>query len=159
MLNLDVLQNRWVLLALAGGVVLVLAMVLACLELWRPREESPPGPAAAAPFSARVPWFLALTIAGIAAYAVIYVLVRAMRPPNWEKEMTNIECRISKSEGGVPFLGAALHFDIRHSSFVIRDSIFSSLRWNAADDLCSLFPLRFRLLVLRRRNERLRASE
>jgi hypothetical protein len=84
MLNLDVLQNRWVLLALAGGVVLVLAMVLACLAVWRPREEAPPGgESRPARFSARVPWFLILTIAGIAAYAVICVLVRAMNPPNW----------------------------------------------------------------------------
>ena len=84
MLNLNLLQNRWVLLALAGGVVLVLAMVLACLAIWRPREESQAGAEAApARFSARVPWFLVLTIAGIAAYAVIYVVVRAMRPPNW----------------------------------------------------------------------------
>ena len=84
MLNLDVLQNRWVLLALAGGVVLVLAMVLACLAVWRPREEGLPGGSAGpARFSARVPWFLILTIAGIAAYAAIYVLVHAMNPPNW----------------------------------------------------------------------------
>ena len=84
MLNLNLLQNRWVLLALAGGVVLVLAMVLACLAIWRPREEPPPGEARPpARFSARVPWFLLLTIAGIAAYAVIYVLVQAMNPPNW----------------------------------------------------------------------------
>ena len=87
MLNLDLLQNRWVLLALSGGVVLVLAMILACLELWRPREEAPPGgevrPACPAKFTARVPWFLILTVAGIAAYAVIYVLAQAMTPPNW----------------------------------------------------------------------------
>ena len=84
MLNLDLLQNRWVLLALSGGVVLVLAMILACLELWRPREEAPPGgELRPARFSARVPWFLILTVAGIAAYAVIYVLVQAMSPPNW----------------------------------------------------------------------------
>jgi hypothetical protein len=87
MLNLDLLQNRWVFLALAGGVVLVLAMVLAYLAIWRPREEAPPGgevrPACPAKFSARAPWFLILTVAGIAAYAVIYVLVQAMNPPNW----------------------------------------------------------------------------
>jgi len=84
MLDLTILQDRWVLLALAGGVVLVLATALAYTALWRPREGPPPGGAAVpAKFTARVPWFLVLTVAGIAAYAVIYVAVKAMRPPNW----------------------------------------------------------------------------
>ena len=83
MLNLDVLQNRWLILALSGGVVLVLGTILACLALWRPREEETAESPRSAPFTARLPWFLLLTFAGLAAWAIIYVLVQAMNPPNW----------------------------------------------------------------------------
>jgi hypothetical protein len=86
MSGLEVLQNRWLILALLGGAGLVLGMALAYLALWRPRtaegdrpvseggHESPEAP---------VPWFLVLTFAGVAAYAVIYVIVQAINPPNW----------------------------------------------------------------------------
>ncbi len=93
MFSLDDLQNRWVLLALLGGLILVLGWVLACLPLWRPRREEGPGPGAAEGGPARgrargglpggFPWFLALTIAGLAVYGIIYVLVHAVSPPNW----------------------------------------------------------------------------
>lgn len=103
MFSLEVLQNRWLILALAGGVALVLAVILAHMALWRPRREEGPGAAVpaggdeadgledasgqAAPGHETphppVPWFLILTFLGIAAYAVIYVIVQAVRPPNW----------------------------------------------------------------------------
>jgi hypothetical protein len=97
MFSLEVLQSRWLILALGGGAGLVLAMILAYLALWRPRAADgsgaagPAGPPEAAPDAVAghetphppVPWFLILTFVGIAAYAVIYVIVQAVRPPNW----------------------------------------------------------------------------
>jgi hypothetical protein len=92
MFSLEVLQNRWLILALAGGIALVLAVILAYMALWRPRREDGPGgqfapeaeeaPGHETPHPP-VPWFLILTFLGIAAYAVIYVIVQAVRPPNW----------------------------------------------------------------------------
>jgi len=104
MFSLEVLQDRWLILALAGGAGLVLAAILAYMALWRPRREE--GPDAAVPAggddldglpdthgkvaapghetpASPVPWFLILTFLGIAAYAVIYVIVQALGPPNW----------------------------------------------------------------------------
>ena len=45
MFRLDVLQNRWLILVLLGGLVLVLGAVLAYLALWR-REDRGNGVAA-----------------------------------------------------------------------------------------------------------------
>jgi hypothetical protein len=85
MFSLNDLQNRWVLLALSGGVILVLGMVLACLALWRPRREAgaDASPPAKPDFFAGFPWFLALTIGALMAYAIVYVIVQATNPPNW----------------------------------------------------------------------------
>jgi hypothetical protein len=89
MFRFDVMQMRWLILALAGGGVLVLAVVLAYLALWRRPEtedEALAGeahPALRTRLRAAVPWVLILTYAAWFVYAVVYTVFRAGRPPNW----------------------------------------------------------------------------
>ena len=81
MIRLDIFQDQWLALALAGGVVLVLAIVLVCVETWSAgRRTADPGPA---PKSGRMPWFMILVYAATAVFALIYVTMRALAPPNW----------------------------------------------------------------------------
>ncbi|MBE3070152.1 MAG: hypothetical protein IMZ66_07930 [Planctomycetes bacterium] len=86
MFRLDVLQNEWLLLALAGGTVLVLLVVLAYLALWRPREREAPAAGDAGehePGRAPVPWVLILVYAAVAVYVVVYTFSKVRNPPNW----------------------------------------------------------------------------
>ena len=73
MMRLDVLQNQWLALALAGGCALVLAIVLACVETWRAGRRTP----------SRMPWFMILVYAATAVFAAAYVALRTLTPPNW----------------------------------------------------------------------------
>ena len=85
MLRFDVLQDQWLILALVGGSALVLAVVLSYLALWRGRggaeesEADTPAPAE----HGRMPWILILIYAATVVFAIIYVLARAVEPPNW----------------------------------------------------------------------------
>lgn len=85
MLRLNVLQVRWVILAVFGGFSLVLVGVLCYLALWRRREPEGASPETSLRQWLRsyVPWVLVLTYASAFAYAVVYVVMRALRPPNW----------------------------------------------------------------------------
>jgi hypothetical protein len=78
MLRLDILQDQWLLLALGGGLVLVLAFAVAYLGYWR----KPSGQADAAG-RRPVPWILILVYVAIPVFAAIYLILHAMNPPNW----------------------------------------------------------------------------
>ena len=80
MFRLDVLQYQWLILALLGGLVLVMAMVLTYMAFWRQgdNEEATPGRR-----RAFLPWILIVTYVAIAIYAVVYFLYMVKRPPNW----------------------------------------------------------------------------
>jgi hypothetical protein len=93
--RLDVLQNQWLLLALGLGVVFVLAMALACMAIWRPRQAPPTAGDGSAPSTAPpaelpagqwmrsyVPWILILTLLFVIAFIVIYTIMAASAPPN-----------------------------------------------------------------------------
>ncbi len=82
MMRLDIFQNQWLALALAGGVVLVLAIVLVCVETWGAGNRTA-APAQPAPETRRMPWFMILIYAATAVFALIYVAMRALAPPNW----------------------------------------------------------------------------
>jgi hypothetical protein len=69
MFRLDVLQNQWVILALAGGLGLMGLVLLMYMALWRARG--------------RVPWILIVIWAAMAVYGVAYVLIQAQQAPNW----------------------------------------------------------------------------
>lgn len=90
MLQLNVLQNQWVWLALLIGLALTLAIVLAYLEIWRPRkdegaESDAPSQEESLPvwFFGYVPWIVTLLIIGAGAFGLVYVINSIMHPPNW----------------------------------------------------------------------------
>jgi len=72
-MRLDILQNQWLALALVGGCVFVLAIVLVCVETWRTGHRTP----------GRIPWFMILVYAATAIFAAVYVTLRTLTPPNW----------------------------------------------------------------------------
>jgi len=83
MFRLSVLQDQWLIVAIVGGTILVLAFVLACMAIWRPRKA----PAAdGAPRGRRpsfLPWILIVSYVFVLAYVVIYTIMRKNDPPNW----------------------------------------------------------------------------
>jgi hypothetical protein len=89
MFRLDILQYRWLILSLTGGMVLMLGLVLACLAIWRAASQTPPRPTGdkeAQPVDrprAFMPWFLIVVYVATAAYVVVYTLLMAANPPNW----------------------------------------------------------------------------
>ena len=86
--NLSVLQERYLIGALAVGLVLLIAIVLTYMMMWEPRKQNPDGsfppPARGWRGAARhVPWVLVLTFVGIIAYGVLMAVACVMDPPNW----------------------------------------------------------------------------
>ena len=87
MFRLDVLQNQWLVLALAGGLVLVLCVALYYLALWRPRPGVNAQPTPKQPvlnwLLSFLPALLVLTYISVLVFAVVYTLAMARHPPNW----------------------------------------------------------------------------
>jgi F0F1-type ATP synthase assembly protein I len=83
MLRFDVLQNQWLILALVGGSALVLAVVLSYLALWRGQGGAEEADAEAPAEHGRMPWILVLVYAATVLFGILYVLARAVEPPNW----------------------------------------------------------------------------
>ena len=88
MFRLDVLQNQWLVVALAGGLVLVLGLVLYYLAMWRQRAED--APAQPPPKQTVLQWlrsFLPALLIVIyifaLAFVVVYTLAMVRHPPNW----------------------------------------------------------------------------
>lgn len=84
MFDLHILQNQWLILALAGGLAAVGLWALAYLAIWRPRANAAPQDIKPR-WSIRdaVPWILILTSVGLMAWAIVYTLMMAANPPNW----------------------------------------------------------------------------
>jgi hypothetical protein len=78
MLRLDILQDQWLILALGGGLELVLAVIVAYLGYWRTPSDQ-----AEAADRRPVPWVLILVYAATPVFAIVYLIFRAMNPPNW----------------------------------------------------------------------------
>ncbi len=83
MLQLNLLQNQYIMLAFFGGIALVLLSALGYLAMWRTRETEGAGPALGGSRRGYMPWVLLVTYAASLIYAVVYVLMRAQTPPNW----------------------------------------------------------------------------
>jgi len=84
MLQYNVLQNQWLMLALFGGAALVLVSVLGYLAMWRAREpEADQQPSFGRWLRSYLPWVLVLSYGGTVVDAVVYVLLRAHTPANW----------------------------------------------------------------------------
>jgi MFS superfamily sulfate permease-like transporter len=78
MFRLDVLQNQWLILALAGGTALVLVLVLAYLAVWRGARGE-----AECEQPRRIPWVLIIIYVVTLVYAIIYLAMTAANPPTW----------------------------------------------------------------------------
>jgi hypothetical protein len=80
----DVLRNQRMILAVVGGLVLVLVVALTYVMMWRPRPPQGTPPAGGwRSIWHYTPWVLALTIVGIAVYAIVSTVAYAIKPPNW----------------------------------------------------------------------------
>jgi hypothetical protein len=100
MFRLDVLQYQWLILTLVGGTALVLIFLLAYVAAWRARDARGAAPAeessgaaassgspvprghVARSLGLRVPWVVIVLILMLAIYAIVYVTLAVMNPPN-----------------------------------------------------------------------------
>lgn len=91
MTDFSVLNDQRLILALAGGLALLLAMFLVYNSMWKPRGEEE-GEAQQPITGVRsflfwvariVPWVLLLTFIATLAYTVTHVWIAAVHPPNW----------------------------------------------------------------------------
>jgi hypothetical protein len=91
MLIREIAQEHWVILALGGGLVMVLLIALSYIAMWKTRkveeEEVQVGIKDLKSFylwfQAVFPWVLILTILGLSILAIVYPVLRAYDPPNW----------------------------------------------------------------------------
>lgn len=87
MFHLNVLQNKYVMLALIGGLMAVLMIVISYLAIWRPRRNdamaSEDNPDTVWVALRSVPWIIVVSYAGILIWGIIYTIAKAINPPNW----------------------------------------------------------------------------
>ena len=86
MYRLDIFQHQWLAVMMAGGVVLVLSLILYYMGMWRRRpdasEQSTPG--LAVPKKQRsVPGVLILTYGFVLVFVIVYTFFMIRNPPNW----------------------------------------------------------------------------
>lgn len=91
MTDFSVLHDQRLILALAGGLAVLLAALLTYNSMWKPRSEEEHG--AQQPITGIgsffswlvkvVPWVLLLTFIATIAYTVTHVWMAAAHPPNW----------------------------------------------------------------------------
>jgi hypothetical protein len=89
MFELDVLQNRQVILTVGVGLVLVLSFFLSYLPMKRARDperyqlEESPGPFTWREVWSYMPWILVLVYVGTFVYSIIDILWKSAHPPNY----------------------------------------------------------------------------
>lgn len=90
-IGLEILREKWADVAALAGIVLVITLALLYEALWKPREEERrkeqiPLTSIRGFFSwllGIMPWILIVSIAVVAAYAVIHTIMAMLTPPNW----------------------------------------------------------------------------
>ena len=90
MFYLSVWQNEVVLAMLGAGVLVTLGIVLAYMELWRPRAGTGEEPVAEPPretlgvwFLSHVSWILVVIASGAGIWGLLYAIDKIVHPPNW----------------------------------------------------------------------------
>ena len=85
MFRLDILQTQWLVVALAGGLILVLCMVLFYLAMWRRRPDADQSLRASsdAKKTGAMPWILILAYTFAVVFVVVYTFIMIRHPPNW----------------------------------------------------------------------------
>ena len=91
MLQLNVLHNQWLMLALGGGTVFVLLLLLYYRAMASSRSEQIEQ--ASVPITGprsfmnwllvAVPWVLLVIILAVTAWALIMPILKSIYPPNW----------------------------------------------------------------------------
>jgi hypothetical protein len=82
MFRLSVLQNQWLILALMSGIIIMLAVVMTYLMMWRPRKETGEVITDLRSLFNLLPLIVIILFICIVIYQITYVLIFAMNPPN-----------------------------------------------------------------------------
>jgi uncharacterized membrane protein YadS len=82
MYQLSVLQNQWLILALFGGIILMLGFTATYLMMWRPRSPSAEPISGGRALIKWIPWFIIVLIAAIVIFQLTYAIVLHFYPPN-----------------------------------------------------------------------------
>ncbi len=86
MFNYDVMRNQWVMLAMFGGVVFVLFVVVTYLDLWQPRKKKKDSDETETNYlslSDGIPMSLKGTYIVLTIFTILYIIYRILNPPNW----------------------------------------------------------------------------
>ena len=82
MFRLSVLQNQWLIMALAGGLILMLAVALTYIMMWRPRKETGEVITDVRSLFSLLPLILIILFICILIYGIMYVIILSANPPN-----------------------------------------------------------------------------
>ena len=82
MFRLNVLQYQWLILALAGGIILTLGFVATYLMMWRPRSPSAEPVSGGRALIKWIPWFVIVLFVVIVIFQLTYAIVLHFHPPN-----------------------------------------------------------------------------
>ena len=82
MFRLSVLQNQWLILAFAGGIVLTLVLICAYMMMWRPRNESAEPITGGKALIRWIPWFIIALFIFIVIFQFVYTIILSYYPPN-----------------------------------------------------------------------------
>ncbi len=82
MYQLSVLQNQWLILALFGGIVLMIGLVSTYLMMWRPRIDAPQSLSGGGALIKWIPWFLYALLISILIFQFTYAVILHFYPPN-----------------------------------------------------------------------------
>ena len=82
MFRLNILQNQWLIIALFGGLILIFAVALVYIMMWRPRKETGEVITDLRSLFNLLPLILIILFICILIYQITYVIVLSMNPPN-----------------------------------------------------------------------------
>jgi uncharacterized BrkB/YihY/UPF0761 family membrane protein len=80
---MKLLQNLWMLMALLGGLALLLCVTLGYSAMWTERPAGDRLPSRHGGLLRRVPWLLIVIYAASVVFSIAYVVAKSLRPPNW----------------------------------------------------------------------------
>ena len=88
MLELNVLQTQWLMMALAGGIVVTLAIIMSYFAIWQPRHGRAAAPRAHhgpawSRWFADIPWILIFVFVAGILFIIAYTIDKSIHPPNW----------------------------------------------------------------------------
>ena len=82
MFRLSILQNQWLIIALMGGLIIMLAVVLTYVMMWRPRKETGEVITDLKSLFNLLPLIVILLFICIVIFQIMYVIILSANPPN-----------------------------------------------------------------------------